>query len=120
MTDRFHKAFGYLPGACNGPADHHRNCPVFQSLPDLLPEFLLHAAEHAKVMPESQGDGIHDRYGKTPVYLRLLREGNTYSAYASGDDAVWNLIGQHTADMKPSLVGIVAGGDTSGAGHLGR
>ena len=47
------------------------------------------------------------------VYLRLLREGNNYTAYASEDGTSWMLIGTHTSEMKPIVVGLVVGGDTS-------
>ena len=49
------------------------------------------------------------------VYLRLFREGSTYSAFTSVDGAAWNLIGKHTSDMKASLIGLLAGGNASGA-----
>lgn len=43
------------------------------------------------------------------VYLRLRREGNTYTAYASEDGTTWQLIGSHISEMKPLLVGLVSG-----------
>jgi beta-xylosidase len=49
------------------------------------------------------------------LYLRLLRQGTTYSAFESVDGAAWSLVGKHTSDMKPSLIGLLAGGDMSGA-----
>jgi len=47
------------------------------------------------------------------VYLRLLKEGNTYTAYSSEDGITWTLIGAHTSEMKPALVGLVAGQNSS-------
>jgi beta-xylosidase len=44
------------------------------------------------------------------VYLRLLREGNTYTAYTSEDGTIWILIGAHTSEMMPTVVGLVVGG----------
>ena len=43
------------------------------------------------------------------VYLRLRREGNIYTAYASEDGQEWKLIGSHTSEMKVMFVGLVAG-----------
>jgi beta-xylosidase len=48
------------------------------------------------------------------VYLRLRREGNTYTAYFSEDGSDWNLEGAHTSDMNAQFVGLVAGQSTSG------
>ena len=42
------------------------------------------------------------------VYLRLLREGNTYTAYYSEDASNWTQIGQHTSDITPAFVGLIA------------
>lgn len=43
------------------------------------------------------------------VYLRLRREGNTYTTYASEDGKTWKLIGAQKSLMKPLFVGLVAG-----------
>lgn len=43
------------------------------------------------------------------VYLRLRREGNTFTAYASENGKEWKLIGAHTSEIKPMFVGLVAG-----------
>jgi len=42
------------------------------------------------------------------VYLRLRREGSTYTAYASEDGREWKLIGSHRSEMKVMFVGLVA------------
>ena len=42
------------------------------------------------------------------VYLRLRREGSTYTAYASKDGLEWKLIGAHTSDMNGMFIGLVA------------
>ena len=46
------------------------------------------------------------------LYLRLRREGNTYTSYYSEDGNKWNLVGAHTSEMKPLFVGLVAGQST--------
>ncbi len=43
------------------------------------------------------------------VYLRLRREGDAYTAYASEDGQTWTLIGQHTQPLNPLFVGLWAG-----------
>ena len=43
------------------------------------------------------------------VFLRLDRQGNDYTAYASENARDWRLIGSHTVTMKPLFVGLIAG-----------
>jgi beta-xylosidase len=43
------------------------------------------------------------------VYLRLRREADTYTAYASEDGQAWALIGQHVQPLNPLFVGLWAG-----------
>lgn len=43
------------------------------------------------------------------VYLRLRREGTTYTSYSSTDGANWQVIGTHTSNMAPAFVGLVSG-----------
>lgn len=43
------------------------------------------------------------------VFLRLRREGNTFTAYASEDGTEWKVIGAHVGQMNPLFVGLVAG-----------
>jgi hypothetical protein len=47
------------------------------------------------------------------VYLRLRREGNTFTAYASEDGIEWQLIGSHVGEIDPDFVGLVSGQNTS-------
>jgi tetratricopeptide (TPR) repeat protein len=60
------------------------------------------------------GDYVPGNFG-TPmpdtavVYLRLRREADTYTAYASEDGSNWQTIGSHTNALKPVFVGLVAG-----------
>ncbi len=42
------------------------------------------------------------------VYLRLRREGNSYTGYGSLDGADWQVIGTHQTEMKPRFVGLTA------------
>lgn len=46
------------------------------------------------------------------VQLRLRREGNTFTAYASEDGAEWQLIGIHNGEITPVSVGLVSGQST--------
>lgn len=43
------------------------------------------------------------------VYLRLRRESDKFTAYASEDGINWQLIGSHSNSMKPLLVGLISG-----------
>lgn len=43
------------------------------------------------------------------AFLRLRREGNKYTAYASHDGQEWRLIGEKTSDMNPLFIGLMAG-----------
>lgn len=43
------------------------------------------------------------------VYLRLRREGSTFTGYVSIDGKQWNLIGAHKIALQPLFVGLVAG-----------
>ena len=43
------------------------------------------------------------------AFLRLRREGNKYTAYASHDGLEWQLIGEKTSDMNPIFIGLMAG-----------
>jgi len=40
--------------------------------------------------------------------LRLRREGTTYTGYYSEDGANWTVIGQHTSNLTPFRVGLIA------------
>lgn len=43
------------------------------------------------------------------AFLRLRREGNKYTFYASHDGQEWKLIGEKTSDMNPQYIGLLAG-----------
>jgi cytochrome c len=47
--------------------------------------------------------------GTDTVFLRLRREGDTYTSYYSEDGSHWTKIGVHTSTMKPKSVGLAAG-----------
>jgi beta-xylosidase len=42
------------------------------------------------------------------AYLRLRREGTTYTGYHSEDGTNWTVIGQHTSNLTPLRVGLIA------------
>jgi len=59
------------------------------------------------------GDRVAPNYStatasQSQAYLRLRREGSTYTAYYSEDGANWTVIGQNTNGLAPSRVGLVA------------
>ncbi|HEY42548.1 MAG TPA: TIR domain-containing protein [Anaerolineae bacterium] len=43
------------------------------------------------------------------AYLRLRREGTTYTGYYSEDGGNWTIIGQHISNINPLQVGLIAG-----------
>jgi hypothetical protein len=47
------------------------------------------------------------------AYLRLRRQGNTFTGYYSQDGEQWITIGQHTTSHRPLRVGLVARGSNS-------
>ena len=61
------------------------------------------------------GGGLNPENYSTPasqvdvVYLRLRREADKFTAYASEDGINWQLIGSHSNGMTPLLVGLIAG-----------
>lgn len=42
------------------------------------------------------------------AHLRLRREGTKYSGYYSGDGVNWSLIGEHTSNIAPTSIGLIA------------
>lgn len=53
--------------------------------------------------------------GTDTVFLRLRREGNTYTSFYSEDGSQWIKIGVHESTMKPKSIGLAAGQSTSGS-----
>jgi beta-xylosidase len=53
--------------------------------------------------------------GTDTIFLRLRREGDSYTSYYSEDGSQWTKIGVHTSTMKPKSVGLAAGQSTSGS-----
>jgi beta-xylosidase len=53
--------------------------------------------------------------GTDTVFLRLRREGSTYTSFYSDDGNTWTKLGTHTNDMDPKFVGLVTGQSTSGS-----
>ncbi|MBW1784893.1 MAG: VCBS repeat-containing protein [Deltaproteobacteria bacterium] len=46
------------------------------------------------------------------VYLRIIRVGDSFTAYYGADGGTWHEMGTHTANFQSPLVGIVAGAST--------
>jgi hypothetical protein len=42
------------------------------------------------------------------IYLRLVREGNTYTGYYSEDGQNWIVTGKHVRDFSKAQVGLIA------------
>jgi beta-xylosidase len=45
---------------------------------------------------------------QSQAYLRLRREGDTYTGFYSEDGTNWTVIGQHTSPLSPLRVGLIA------------
>jgi beta-xylosidase len=45
---------------------------------------------------------------KSEAYLRIVREGRTYTAFYSDDGINWQAIGRHESDLFPFYVGLIA------------
>ncbi len=48
------------------------------------------------------------------LYLRMRREGGTFTSYYSEDGSNWVLVGAYSGVMNPSSIGLMAGQSTSG------
>lgn len=58
----------------------------------------------------TDGENLATAAQETEIsYLRLRREGNRYTTYASHDGQEWQLIGEKTSDMNPMFIGLLAG-----------
>lgn len=56
------------------------------------------------------GDNFAQKAPETDtVYLRLRREGNAFTGFASENGKDWIMTGTHTSEMNPGLVGLAAG-----------
>lgn len=51
-----------------------------------------------------------------PIWLRLVREGSTYTGFWSPDGEVWSSVGTTTASLSPRSVGLMATTGEGGAG----
>lgn len=52
------------------------------------------------------------------AYLKVVREGNTYSGYVSEDGASWTFVGAHTVTLSPTKVGLRATNQAQGASEI--
>lgn len=53
--------------------------------------------------------GIQTPEAATTLWLRIAREGDTYTAFTSPDGAAWMQVGQHTATLINAKIGLAAG-----------
>ena len=53
-------------------------------------------------------------YPETEVYLRLIRQGDTYTFQSSADGSEWILRGGTVSSMNPLQIGLAAGQNTTG------
>jgi beta-xylosidase len=56
----------------------------------------------------STGSNYHTAFHGSVIYLRLRREGNTYTGYYSEDGQNWIMTGKHVRDFSQIRVGLVA------------
>ena len=68
--------------------------------------FYLDMTTDGNVTPENFAATAPDT---DTIYLRLRREGGTFTAYSSEGGEEWKLIGAHQSPMKPMFVGLVSG-----------
>jgi beta-xylosidase len=54
----------------------------------------------------------------TTLYLRIAREGDTYTGYYSTNGSTWTQVGQHTASLTHPAVGVSAGNNLSGVPEI--
>jgi beta-xylosidase len=52
-------------------------------------------------------------YTEDEVYLRLTRQGDTYTFETSSDGSEWSLLGEHDSQINPLQIGLVAGQNTA-------
>lgn len=76
------------------------------------PNFCVKDGFYVDLMTDGNMDGENlstAAKGSEIAVLRLRREGNKYTAYASQGDEEWQLIGEKTSDMEPIFIGLLAG-----------
>ena len=56
----------------------------------------------------STGSNYHVAFQGSVIYLRLVREGNTYTGYYSEDGQNWVMTGKHTHEFSQARIGLVA------------
>jgi beta-xylosidase len=95
---KFGRAMCYLPalppGTCVGNGLYFDNLDVDEGVGD-------------------EGYSILDSFPtstlkKSEAYLRIVREGRTYTAFYSDDGINWQTIGRHESDLFPFYVGLIA------------
>ena len=54
------------------------------------------------------GSNYHVAFQGSVIYLRLRREGNTYTGYYSEDGQNWSITGEHVREISQARVGLIA------------
>lgn len=95
---------------------HRGMCSFIEEIPEACQgnAIYFHHVDHDVGVPE-EGYSIGPQYPTrtleiSEAYLRLTREGRTYTAYYSDDGETWVTIGRHESDLFPFYVGIQTGG----------
>ena len=52
------------------------------------------------------------------AYLKLLRTGNVYTGYFSTDGTIWTLVGVHTINFTPTMIGLGASNQIQGVTEI--
>jgi beta-xylosidase len=81
-----------IPEACQGNAIYYNHIDHDVGVPE----------EGYSIGPQFPTKTVED----SEAYLRLTREGRTYTAYYSDDGETWVIIGRHESDLFPFYVGI--------------
>jgi len=56
----------------------------------------------------ANGSNYHTAFHNSVIYLRLVREGNTYTGYYSEDGQNWIMTGKHIRDFSKAQIGLIA------------
>ncbi len=68
--------------------------------------FYFDLINHGNFTPENFATSAPD---SDTVYLRLVRDGVTYTAYSSEDGKNWYVRGSHNVALKPLFIGLISG-----------
>lgn len=95
----FHRGYAFFPNVdcCIGNALYYDNIDFDLGLPG--------AGYGIDLLSPTKTDEMDE------AYLRLTREGKTYTAYYSNDGENWTTVGKHEVDWVPVYVGIQTSGN---------